>query len=208
MIIASQLQQLSPPLLPQASQMWATELSKGMTQWEINTIMRVQQFLATLMHESQGLQRVEENLNYSADGLLKVFPKLFKTREQADLFARKPQSIANKVYANRMGNGAPESGDGWNYRGRGPIQATGKDMYRAVGKAINPADTELFVKNPELLLKPELGSAAACWIWKSKGCNELADKGNFQGVTKKINGGLNGMPDREAWLVKCKKIVV
>jgi putative chitinase len=206
MITAEQLLKLSPSLTH--ADVWAKEFNASMTRFGINTPARRQMFMATVMHESSGLTRLQENLNYSAEGLVKVFGKYFgkDSGRNSALYHRKPQMIANVVYANRMGNGSTLSGDGWKYRGRGPIMATGKDMYEAAGKACFNSPSLLLV-NPDLLLVPAYGAAVACWIWQSKGCNELADADRFEAVTKKINGGLIGLEDRYKWLHKCEKII-
>lgn len=206
MITASQLKELSPSLSEWICQMWAAQLSKGMEAQEINTPARVQQYIATVMHESLALRSLEENLNYSAERLLQVFKKYFNAGN-VHLYARQKEKIANRVYANRMGNGPESSGDGWKYRGRSPIHATGRDMYAALGEELFPSDPMIFVKNPDLLLKPDYGAPAACWIWKMKGCNHFADLGNFELSTKAINGGLNGLSDRYLWLAKCEKVL-
>lgn len=163
--------------------------------FNITTPVRLAHFLAQCGHESGGFKIVNENLNYSAKGLMGIFKKYFPTQQLAESFQRQPEKIANKVYGSRMGNGPESSGDGFRFRGRGYIQLTGKDNYTAFGKAIN----EDIVNNPDLVAtKYPLLSAA--WFWSRNGLNEIADTGTTDGVvtriTKRVNGGEIGLADR------------
>ena len=165
----------------------------------LTTKLRIAHFMAQIEHES-GLKPISENLNYSAKRLLQIFPKYFNT-EKALIYANKPQLIANKVYANRMGNGSEDSGEGWRYRGRGFIQITGKENYFRLAN-----DTDLdCLKNPDLLLDEANAMVSAVWFWNLKGLNKLADKNDIVGITKKINGALNGIEHRKELLTKWKK---
>lgn len=146
-------------------------LSKYCNIYGLNTKERVIAFLSNVIHESGYLKAVEENLNYSKENLLKVFSKYF-TASQAASYARKPQAIANRVYANRMGNGNEASGEGWKYRGKGLIQVTGKLNHIACGKFLQ----QDFVTHPELLLTPEFAVHSAFWFWVSNNLNIWADK--------------------------------
>ena len=167
--------------------------------YKVNTILRIVHFMAQIEHESH-LKPISENLNYSKEGLLKIFPKYFNN-ETSSIYSRKPEKIANKVYANRMGNGDEKSGDGWKYRGRGFIQLTGKDNYKNLSK-----DAEIdFIKNPDLLLEEANAIIAALWFWNKNNINRFADKDDIEGVTKVINGGYNGLEDRKKLLAKYKK---
>lgn len=162
----------------------------------LTTKLRISHFMAQIEHES-GLKPISENLNYSAKRLLQIFPKYFNT-EKALIYANKPQLIANRVYANRMGNGSEASGEGWKYRGRGFIQITGKENYFRLAN-----DTDLdCLKNPDLLLEESNAMLSALWFWNLKGLNKLADKNDIVGITKKINGGLNGIEHRKELLKK------
>lgn len=172
---------------------WLSHIEAAMARFNINTAARKAAFIAQISHESGRFSRIEENLNYSAAGLLKIFPRHF-TADQAASYARKPQAIANRVYAGRMGNGAEVSGDGWRYRGRGLIQITGLNNYAACGNATGLS----LVANPDLLLGLAAAAMSAAWFWSSNGCNEIADRGDFAGITKRINGGLIGAADRVA----------
>jgi putative chitinase len=153
-------------------------------------------FLAQIAHESGGLSRVEENLSYSAERAAEVFPKHFASVTSAVPFARAPEQLANKVYADRLGNGPPESDDGWRYRGRGLIQITGRNNYRDVGSAIG-IDLEAA---PDLAASARHVVDVACGYWSSNDLNRFADRDDFLGLTRKINGGENGLADRRAWL--------
>ena len=169
-----------------AINMWAAH-------YEINTPKRMAAFLANALHECSNLKSFEENLNYSADGLLKVFPKYFNTGN-VTVYARHPEKIANRVYASRYGNGDEKSGDGWKFRGRGMMQITFRDNYKSYGASDlcigNP------VTNPEILSKFPEAYKSAMWFFQKNGCNQLAERGDFEGVVKRINGGLNGYSER------------
>ena len=168
----------------------------------IDTPLRKAHFLAQVAHESGGLKYSKENLNYSAQGLRSVFGKYFRTMEIAQSYARKPEKIANKVYADRMGNGNEASGDGWKYKGRGLIQLTGKENYQKFSQDYG-VDC---VNNPDLLLDPEWALTSACWFWKKRNLNRYADNDDILMVTKRINGGINGLNDRQQYLDSLKRI--
>ena len=161
----------------------------------INTPLRVAHFLAQCGHESGGFKVTSENLNYSAKGLMGIFKKYFPTESIANAYARQPQKIANKVYANRMANGSETSGDGYKFRGRGYIQLTGRDNYTQFGKAIGVD----IVSNPDSV-SSTYALASAAWFWSKNGLNKLADGGATDSVvtsiTKRVNGGTIGLPDR------------
>ena len=163
--------------------------------YKVNTLLRLSHFLAQCGHESANFRAVKENLNYSAEGLNKTFKKYFPTLESAKDYARQPERIASKVYANRMGNGNEASKDGFKYLGRGFIQLTGKANYLEFDKSVS----EDIMANPELVAtKYPLASAA--WFWNKNGLNEIADKGATDAVvkliTKRVNGGTIGLADR------------
>lgn len=181
---AEQLAQAIGCLVGRAEK-WLPHLDAAMTRFEINTRLRKAAFLAQVAHESARLSVLEENLNYSVEALLRVFPRHFKTRVEAAGYARRPERIANRVYASRMGNGAEGSGDGWRYRGRGPIQLTGKDNYRLFSEV---AGVDCLAE-PTQLARADLGALAAAWYWHRAGCNIYADLGDFDGVSDMINIG-------------------
>lgn len=173
---------------------------------EISTPERQAAFLAQVAHESGGFSRLVENLNYSAQALLKTFPRRFPDLEVATRYERQPAKIANHVYAGRLGNGDESSGDGWHFRGRGLIQVTGRDNYRVCSIALF-GDTRL-LSTPELLEQPVFACESAGWYWQSRQLNQLADTGRFDDITKKINGGQHGCHDRHEWLRKAQAALI
>lgn len=179
----------------------ATKYRTLLGKYYINTPLRLAHFFAQIEHES-GLKPISENLNYSASGLRKIFGKYFPTIEKANYYARKPEKIANLVYANRMQNGDECSGDGWKYRGRGFIQITGKSNYILLSK-----DTRIdYLSNPDLLLNEADSMISALWFWNMKGLNKYADLDDVKEVTRRINGGYNGLEHRIELLKKYKTI--
>lgn len=189
-ITAQQLLQIYPNAGPVAG-VFLSALNDAMARFKVEGRLRVAAFLAQVGHESGQLRTLVENLNYSAEGLVRTWPKRFNL-VTASAVARKPEQIANIVYASRMGNGPAVTGDGWRYRGRGLIQVTGWVNYQACGSALG---LDLLSK-PELLEEPEYAALSAAWFWSSNGLNELADAGQFEGITRRINGGLSGQPAR------------
>lgn len=177
-------------------------LNNTMERFQINTPKRAAAFLSQVGHESGRLAFVVENLNYSADALLRVFPKYF-TKVDAVAYARNPAKIASRVYASRMGNGNEASGDGFRYRGRGLIQITGKSNYSACGKAIGFD----LVGTPEYASSPNGACSTAGWFWDSNGLNALADKGDIVGVSKRVNGGTNGLEDRQELYIRALAVL-
>jgi len=171
------------------------QLPDTIAKFELNTPLRLAHFLAQAGHESGGFKLVNENLNYGAKGLLGIFKKYFPTEAKAKEYERKPEKIANLVYGSRMGNGAETTGEGYKFRGRGYIQLTGKDNYKAFDAVV----TESIVDNPDLVAtKYPLLSAA--WFFHKNGLHKIADKGATDAVitevTKRVNGGTIGLPDR------------
>ena len=183
---------------------WFNALSTILPNQNITTKNQVMCFLAQCGHESSEFNVLRENFNYSADGLLKIFPKYFN-RQLALEYARQPQKIANKVYAMRMGNGSEESGDGFKYRGVGLIQLTFKSNILECSKAIFGDDRA--IKTPEILMEKENAVKSACWFWNKNNLNIFADKLAIESLTKKINGGTIGLPERIALLTKIQKIL-
>jgi putative chitinase len=163
--------------------------------FQINTPLRLAHFLAQCGHESGGFKATQENLNYSAKGLNGIFKKYFPTEAAATPYARQPQKIANKVYANRMSNGDEASGDGFKFRGRGYIQLTGRANYTLFGKAIG----EDVTANPDVV-SGKYALLSAAWFWSNNGLNKLADGGSTDAVvttiTRRVNGGTIGLADR------------
>lgn len=169
-------------------------INETAAKYNITTELRLAAFLAQVGHESAGLTTTKENLNYSAEGLLKTFKKYFPSPGVAALYARKPEAIANRVYANRLGNGSEASRDGWKFRGRGLIQLTGKDNISAFA-----ASQQVSVDEALALLDTPRGAAlGAGFFWNRAGLNALADAQKFDTITQKINGGQNGAADRRS----------
>lgn len=184
---------------PITAQLWAPHITAAMDRYGINTPRRQAAFLAQVAHESAGFERLVENLNYSAAGLARTWPNRYATaggapNALARSLAYKPEALANNVYADRMGNGDEASGDGWRYRGQGPIQLTGRDNVTRCAE-----ETGLpLIEHPELLQEPEAGAMSAAWFWRTRNLNQLADAGNIDAITRKINGGMTGAEDRRA----------
>jgi putative chitinase len=162
-------------------------------EYQINTPKRVAAFLAQCGHESGGFVFVTENLNYSASGLMRVFPKYFPTQELAKQYERNPRKIASRVYANRMGNGDEASSEGFAYRGRGILQLTGKDNYFWFGASLDLTPEQA----SEYLETFEGAAQSACWFWETNKLNRFVDGNDFKGLTRAINGGYIGLADRE-----------
>lgn len=179
-------------------------INHSMDKWHIDTPLRVAAWLVQLAHESRQLQDVEENLNYRAKGLRDTWPSRF-TINDALKYEHKPQLIANRAYANRYGNGNEASGDGWRYRGRGPLQITFKANYEKCGRAIG-CD---LVKDPDLLLLPQWGALAAGWFWYTADLNDEADKGDLAGIRKIINGpSMLGLAETKVFYKTALKILL
>jgi putative chitinase len=156
-------------------------------------VERVSAFIAQCAHESGGFKRLKENLNYKWESLRRVFPKYFPTDELAQEYAHKQEQIANRVYGGRMGNGDESSGDGFRYCGRGLIQLTGKNNYTKFAESIHMAVEEV----PALLETYDGAVKSACWFWHTNNINQWADVGDILTMTKRINGGVIGLEDRQ-----------
>ena len=195
-------------IFPDAAPVVREYLNRAMARYKIDSPARAAAFLAQIGHESTGLTVAVENLNYSAQGLANTWPNRYRAEdgapnELAHKLARKPEQIANHTYANRMGNGTPESGDGWKYRGRGFIQTTGKNNYHELGQGLGIN----VVAVPDLLLQPEYAALSAAYFWHANGLNELADTGRFDLITRKINGGTHGAADRNRRWEEAKRVL-
>lgn len=174
-------------------EVWSVLLDQILPEYEIDTALRIAAFVSQTGHESLDYTVLKENLNYSAKGLRGTFGKYFN-ESQALSYQRKPEAIASRVYANRMGNGDEQSGDGWAYRGRGILQITGRSNYEACSEFLYEDDS--LVIDPDQMLHPEVALRAACWYWSVNNLNDIADTGDVEKLTKRINGGLNGLDDR------------
>jgi putative chitinase len=191
------------------AQNWVDAVAAACQEFNINTPQRIAGFLSQCAHESGGFERLQENLNYSADGMAGIWPRRFAVlgpdgkpvkkdgKNQPNKFAlalhRKPEMIANVVYSGRMGNGPTESGEGWKYRGRGLKQLTGKTNHSNCSKGLGVD----LVDNPDLLLEPIYAARSAAWFWSTNKCNVFADAEDIEGLTRRINGGLIGLEDRK-----------
>jgi putative chitinase len=180
---------------------WLQPLEDTFEKYEINTPERQACFIGQCAHESGNFKVLQENLNYSAEGLMKTWPSRFPTKEIADQYARQPAKIAGKVYNGRLGNVNEE--EAAKYLGRGLIQLTGKENYENCGSGIGVD----LLDNPDLLTTPEYASLSAGWFWNKKSLNALADSGDIDTMTKRINGGLIGLEDRKAKIAKALSVL-
>jgi putative chitinase len=181
----------------------AEVLTEQFEKYEINTVNRAAGFLAQCGHESAGFTILKENLNYSAEGLNKIFKKYFPTVDSAKAYHRQPEKIANKVYGGRMGNGPESSGDGYKFCGRGAIQLTGRDNYtkfaKSVGMTVDEAVADLETLDGAI--------ESACWFWKTNGLNAICDTDDIVKMTKRINGGTIGLEDRKKHYAEAKHLL-
>jgi putative chitinase len=180
---------------------WFEPLQETFEKYQINTPKRQACFIGQCMHESGGFKFLRENLNYSAKALMATWPSRFPDMDMAEKYERQPEKIANKVYSGRMGN--TEDGDGAKYIGRGLIQLTGKDNYKAFGEAIG----EDLVANPQLVEQPRYAALSAGWFWNRKQLNLLADAMDIETMTVRINGGRIGIDDRIAKINKALDVL-
>jgi putative chitinase len=171
---------------------WHNSLSQILPTYEINSQLRVAAFLAQCGHESNNFRSLRENLNYRAESLMRVWPRHFPNLTVARQYAHNQPAIANRAYANRMGNGKEESGDGWKFSGRGLIQLTGRSNYQAFADSIKRNIEEM----PEYLVTINGAVHSACWFWKTNNLNKWADVKDMVTLTKRINGGTIGLEDR------------
>ena len=180
---------------------WLKPLEDTFAKYNIDTPKRQAAFIGQCAHESGNFKVLQENLNYSAEGLMKTWPSRFPTKEIADQYARQPAKIAGKVYNGRLGNTSEE--EAAKYLGRGLIQLTGKENYEHCGSSIGVD----LLSNPDLLSTPEYAALSAGWFWNKKGLNDLADAGDIETMTKRINGGLIGLDDRKAKIAKAEQVL-
>ncbi len=194
MITVSQLKQLLPknPYVEH----WHHALEQLFPDYDINTPKRMASFIAQCAHESGGFMVLKENLNYKPASLRKLFPKYFPNDQIAQQYCSKPnkqEAIANRIYADRMGNGSESSGDGYRFCGRGLIQLTGRSNYQSFADSLEMKIEDV----PEYLATFEGAAQSACWFWETNGLNKFADAGDILGLTKRINGGTIGLEDRK-----------
>lgn len=201
MITEQQLKQIAPNC--KIVKELVVVLNQLLPKYNINTPLRLAHFVSQYAHETMGFTRFVENTNYTTpERLMLVFPKYFPSRLIAVTYAGKPQVIANRVYANRFGNGSEQSGDGYKYRGRGFCHLTFKANYYQFTLETGVEA----IRHPELLEEPFYAVMVGCWYWNKHKINALADKDNVLAVTKAINGGSNGLTQRAELLEKCKRI--
>ena len=178
---------------PDMAEKWADSLNETCEEFGIDTPFRIAGFLSNVAHESAGFKFVKENLNYSAASLMRVWPSRFPNIDVAQRYAMNPEKIANRAYADRMGNGDEASGDGAKFLGRGLIQLTGKNNYVAYSLA---CDNEA-LQYPEIVEQPKYAAESAGWFWNVNRLNTLADAQDVVGMCRRINGGTNGLDDRQ-----------
>lgn len=184
---------------------WYFALCDNLPQHRIDSPIRLAAFMSQTAHESGNYRTLVENLNYRADNLIKVWPTRFNSKN-AWTYGNQPVAIANRVYADRMGNGGESSGDGWKYRGRGIMQVTGKNNYRACSLYLFGDDR--LVATPDLIAEDKnIAVGAAAWFWNANGLNAYADAEDTKGLTRRINGGYNGLADRIAKYNTAKQIL-
>lgn len=182
---------------------WLEPLQSAFARFGIDNTNRQAAFIGQCQHESGNFKTLVENLNYGAYGLTTTWPARFPTLASAAAYARQPEKIANHVYANRMGNGDELSGDGWAYKGRGLIQLTGKNAYTLAGDALG-AD---FMRNPDVVAQPTYAALTAGWFWSTNRLNICADAQDWVALTRKINGGVTGLPDRISLINKALEVL-
>ena len=180
---------------------WEEPLNETFAKYDISTPTRQAFFVGQCAHESNNFKTLEENLHYSASGLMHTWPSRFPSIDVAEKYANNPEKIANFVYAGRLGNA--QDGDGWAYHGRGVIQLTGKDNYANCGFSLGVD----LIGHPDWLLDPKYAVLSAGWFWNKKGLNALADAKEYDTMTKRINGGLLGLNERKAKIAKAISIL-
>ena len=198
MVNAEQLQKLGIGIE------WVAPLNETFTKFVIATPRQQAGFIGQCSHECGNFRILEENLNYRAATLMKLWPKRFPTQEIANAYEKNPKRIANMVYSSRMGNRDEASGDGYRFRGRGCIQLTGHAGYYHAGQDLGVD----FVKDPDLVATPKYAALTAGWFWSTHNCNTLAENGDWTGLTKKINGGVIGLADRIKHIQHALEILV
>lgn len=203
--------ELLQQIFPRAQIPWIEAIASGITKTSIDTPNEIASFLAQLAQESRELTLFSESFDYTPKAILATFNQVVKRflPEEAERYGRTPQhpadqqSIANIAYANRLGNGARESGDGWKYRGRGPIQVTGAHMYIKCGRGIG----QPLYSSPDLLLVPAIGVAAAFWYWREKNLDHIDDDIDVRAETRAVNGGEHGLSQRQAYFDRALPIL-
>jgi len=179
---------------PTQARAFAEPLRAACALFDIGTPARVGAFLGQLMHESSRLTRLEESLYYTTTARLRaVWPSRFRTDIEAVPYVRNSKALANKVYASRMGNGDESSGDGWGFRGRGAIQLTGRGNYTRAAIDLNRP----YVATPDIVAQPSDAALTSAWFWNINGLNAMADAWNLEAITRRVNGGVHGLAERQ-----------
>ena len=199
MLTLNQLKQLLPR--NKYVEHWHNALHQLLPDYDINTAHRIAAFIAQCSHESGGFTTLKENLNYKPQSLRRLFSKYFPDDAIANQYCARPnkqEAIANRIYANRMGNGDESSGDGYRYCGRGLIQLTGRSNYQSFADSIEVDGLPLKIDEvPDYLATFEGAAQSACWFWETNKLNQWADAGDILTLTKRINGGTIGLEDRK-----------
>jgi putative chitinase len=182
---------------------WLGPLEEVFAKYAISTPQRQACFIGQCAHESNNFRILEENLNYSAARLMAVWPSRFPNADVAEQYANNPEKLAEKVYGHRADLGNTEDGDGFRFHGRGIVQLTGRSLYANCGSGIGVD----LIGNPNWLVDPQYAALSAGWFWNKKGLNDLADANDIETMTKRINGGLNGLDDRKAKIAKALSVL-
>lgn len=183
---------------------WLEPLNNVFQKYELNTPLRQAAFIGQCQHESRNFTKLQEDLNYSASRLMAVWPSRFPDANVAGQYANNPEKLAEKVYGHRADLGNTEDGDGFRFHGRGCIQLTGRSLYANCGSNIGVD----LIGNPDWLLNPQYAALSAGWFWNKKGLNALADAKDYETMTKRINGGLNGLEDRKLHIAKAYEVLI
>jgi len=197
MITAEQLHQLG------IDHVWVDPLNETFERWHIDTPEEQACFIGQFSYESNHFKSLEENLNYRPETLMQLWPKRFPSHEEAMKYAHQPEKIANHIYSNRMGNRDEASGDGWRFRGSAICQLTGHDNFYHAGQALGID----LVSNPDLARQPKDAAAIGGWFWATHGCNQLAEAKDYNGLTKRINGGLFGAEQRVIVMQQAERVL-
>lgn len=191
-------------IMPKAPLPWLEAFQAESYKWGVDTANEMASFIAQVAHESKEFTVLEENLMYrTAERIAAVWPRRFKTVQEAEPYRSNPAALANFVYANRLGNGKPLTGDGYRFRGRGPIQLTGRDNYTKAGRALKVD----LLAYPEMLLVPVTGIRSAFWFWTTNGLDSVDDDEDIRAETKAVNGAELGLPEREHYFQLALKVL-
>jgi len=197
MITAEQLRQVG------IGSEWADPLNEAFDRYKISTLEEQACFMGQFSYECNNFKSLEENLNYRPETLMQLWPKRFPSHDEAMKYAHQPEKIANHIYSNRMGNRDEASGDGWRFRGSAICQLTGHDNFYHAGQALGID----LISNPDLARQPKDAAAIGGWFWATHGCNQLAEAKDYNGLTKRINGGLFGAEQRVMVMQQAERVL-